>query len=151
MTKGHQKKAKAGGATPFDLLRRMFADRRDARSAALFSEFSRVFKGRRQLVWSKGLKERFAIEESTDEALSEAVTEGSELFARISLIQWRQLLRFEDQGAHSIRGQLLDLAARGDRMKFDLVLDACAVRLDRFKSHKRCRGGAAPRAVGPPA
>ena len=137
MTKGHQKKARPGGATPFDLLRRVLADRRDARSGALFAEFARVFKGRRQLVWSKGLKALFAIEETSDEQLADAVVEGSELFAQISLIQWRQILRFEAQGAHKIRGQLLELAGRNDRVGFQLLIEACSVRPGRFSPTSR--------------
>ena len=128
MTKGHQKKARPGGATPFDLLRRLLVNKRDDRSGALFAEFARVFKGRRQLVWSKGLKALFAIEETSDELLAEGAVEGSELFARISLIQWRQILRFEAQGAHKIRGQLLEMAGRNDRFGFDALIEACEVR-----------------------
>jgi len=98
----------------------------------LFIEFVQCFKGRRQLVWSKGLKARFAIEESTDEQLADGVVEGSELFARISLIQWRQILRFEKQGAHTVRGQILELAGRNDRLGFDLLISSLAVRPERF-------------------
>ena len=132
MTKGHQKKARPGGATPFDLLRRILVDRKDTRSAALFEEFSRVFKGRRQLVWSKGLKARFAIEEAGDEQLADGVVEGSELFARINLVQWRQILRAEKAGAHKIRGQILEIAGRNDRVGFDLLMNGLAVRPGRF-------------------
>lgn len=132
MTKGHQKKARPGGATPFDLLRRVLADPKDKRAAALFIEFVQCFKGRRQLVWSKGLKARFAIEESTDEQLADGVVEGSELFARISLIQWRQILRFEKQGALMVRGQILELAGRNDRFGFDLLISSLVVRPERF-------------------
>ena len=132
MTKGHQKKARPGGATPFDLLRRVLASRNDARSSALFSEFARVFKGRRQLVWSKGLKARFAIEEAGDEQLADGVVEGSELFARINLVQWRQILRAEKAGAHKIRGQILEIAGRNDRVGFELLMNGLAVRPGRF-------------------
>lgn len=132
MTKGHQKKARAGGATPFDLLRRVLADRKDLRSGSLFREFAQVFKGRRQLVWSKGLKAMFAIEEQTDEALSEGQTEGAELWARLSIIEWRQILRFEKQGAFKIRGQILDMASQNDRFTFELLRDALKVKVSRW-------------------
>ena len=123
MTKGHQKKALAGGATPFDLLRRIVAGDRVSRSAALFREFAGVFKGRRQLVWSKGLKARFAVEDASDEAIAEGGDiEGSELFARISLVEWRAVLRADDHGAKGIRGQLLVLAGRNDRLGFSMLL-----------------------------
>ena len=132
MTKGHQKKALAGGATPFDLLRRIVAGDRVARSAALFREFAGVFKGRRQLVWSKGLKARFAVEDASDEAIAEGGdVQGSELFARISLVEWRAVLRADDHGAKGIRGQLLVLAGRNDRFGFGMLLQGavqCSLR-----------------------
>jgi len=125
MTKGHQKKARPGGATPFDMLRRILVDKSDTRSAALFQEFARVFKGKRQLVWSKGLKERFAVEDTTDEELAGATVEGAEAFETISLIQWRQILRLEQGGRHEIRGQILDICGRGDHTEFKLFLSGC--------------------------
>lgn len=133
MTKGHQKKAKAGGSSPFDLLRRFLADSKDHRASMLFREFAEVFKGRRQLVWSKGLKALFAVDEKTDEQIADSVTEGSELFGRLDLIQWRQVLRFEKQGLQ-IRGWLLELAGKGDRFQFDALLDALRVKPERFMS-----------------
>ena len=60
MTKGHTKKAKAGGETPFDLLRAAMADRQDKQAMALFREFAECFKGKRQLSWSNSLKARFS-------------------------------------------------------------------------------------------
>lgn len=126
MTKGHQKKAKAGGSSPFDLLRRFLTDGSDFRAAQLFQEFSIVFKGRRQLVWSKGLKDLFSVEETSDEQLAECVSEGSELFGRIDLIQWRQVLRLEKTGLQ-VRGQILEIAGRGDRVQFDALLDSLRI------------------------
>lgn len=123
MTKGHQKKAKGGGATPFDLLRRVLANKKDHRSGFLFAEFVFAFKGRRQLVWSKGLKHLFAVEESSDEVLAEGQTEGAELFAYITIDQWRRILRMEKRGMQA-RGWLLELAAVGDRLRFDLFISS---------------------------
>ena len=149
MTKGHQKKALAGGATPFDLLRRIVAGDRVSRSASLFREFAGVFKGRRQLVWSKGLKAHFAIDEASDEAIAEGgEVEGSELFARISLVEWRAVLRADDHGAKGIRGQLLVLAGRNDRLGFGMLLQGavqCSARAHRggeffFREWARSRG-----------
>lgn len=128
VTKGHQKKAKTGGSSPFDLLRRVLADAKDGRARQLFAEFARVFKGRRQLVWSRGLKARFAVEEKTDGDLAEGVVSGSELFARLSTVQWRAVLRRDQSWGISIRGQLLELAGKNDRLRFDLLLDALAMK-----------------------
>jgi hypothetical protein len=134
MTKGHQKKAKTGGATPFDLLRRVLADSRDAKSRALFAEFALTFKGRRQLVWSKGLKARFAVDETSDEELAEGATAGSEFFAQIGVIAWRAVVACDMGAGGSIRGQLLEHAGAGDRLRFDLLLEGVKARyLARFR------------------
>jgi hypothetical protein len=92
MTKGHTKKAKHGSETPFDLLRAFLADPDDKQAAALFREFAEVFKGKRQLHWSKGLKARFAIEETTDEELVERLEEDAELLGLLTIDQWRDVL-----------------------------------------------------------
>ena len=48
-----------------------YADQNDARAGALFAEFAGVFKGRRQLVWSPGLKKLAGIDEVSDEQAAE--------------------------------------------------------------------------------
>ena len=58
------------GAQPFQLLAD-YADQNDARAGALFAEFAGVFKGRRQLVWSPGLKKLAGIDEVSDEQAAE--------------------------------------------------------------------------------
>ena len=105
MTKGHTKKARHG-ETPFDFLRAFLADGQDKQAAALFAEFSEVFKGRRQLSWSKGLKARFAIEEATDEELSTRVEESAVLLGALTVDQWRDVLRVDG------RATVLEIAAR---------------------------------------
>jgi hypothetical protein len=69
LTKGHVKKGRNGGFTPFDLLQLSTIDKEiNGRSAAsLFQEYAISLKGARQLVWSRGLKALLAIEEKTDE------------------------------------------------------------------------------------
>lgn len=58
------------GKTPFQLLS-SFSDTGDTRAGLLFTEYAKVFKGRRQLVWSPGLKKLARIEEVTDEQAAE--------------------------------------------------------------------------------
>jgi hypothetical protein len=105
MTKGHTKKA-LHGETPFDFLRAYLADSQDKQAAALFQEFAQVFKGKRQLHWSKGLKNRFAIDESTDEELSNKVEERAVLLGLITVDQWRDVLKVD------ARATVLEIAAR---------------------------------------
>lgn len=61
------------------------------RAAALFREYAEATKGRRQLVWSPGLKKRYAIAEMNDEELCAQVEEDSVLIAQIPLDAWRAI------------------------------------------------------------
>lgn len=107
MTKGHSKKAKAGGETPFDLLRAVFADASDIQARALFQEFSVCFKGKHQLAWSKGLKARFNQVEKSDEELVAEKDDRAVLLGLLTVDQWRDVLKLD------FRGQLLEIAAKG--------------------------------------
>lgn len=69
-----KKKGRKGSRTPWQLL----DDARDgdAQAAAIWAEYAAAFKGRRQLVWSNGLKARFGVNEVSDEeAAAEADAE----------------------------------------------------------------------------
>ena len=107
MTKGHTKKGKAGGESPFDLLRAALADRQDKQAMVLFREFSECFKGKRQLSWSNGLKARFFVDEKTDEELAAEKDDRAVLLGLLSIDQWRDVLKVDG------RGVLLDIAAKG--------------------------------------
>jgi hypothetical protein len=66
-------------------------------------------KGRKQLVFSKGLKARFEVEEKTDEDIMLAGGEqDEELLATIARDLWRGVYR------HEVRGELLQLLGLGD-------------------------------------
>ena len=106
ITKGHTKKA-ISGETPFDLLRALVLDDTDRQAAALFIEFATVFKGKRQLRWSKGLKQRFAVDEKTDDQLSNEKDDFAQVLGQLTIEQWRDVLAVEG------RGPLLSAAARG--------------------------------------
>ena len=107
ITKGHSKKGKAGGETPFDLLRAYMADPTDKQAAALFREFVQVTKGKRQLSWSNGLKARFFVDEKTDEELAAEKDDAAVLLGLLTPDQWRDVLKVDG------RGVLLDIAAKG--------------------------------------
>ena len=61
------------------------------RAEALFREYAEATKGRRQLVWSPGLKKRYAIADMNDEELCAQVEEDSVLIAQISLDAWKAI------------------------------------------------------------
>lgn len=99
MTKGHTKKA-LHGETPFDFLRAVLANPEDKQAAALFRHFAEVFKGKRQLHWSRGLKKRYAIGERSDDELAHEKEDSLELLlGTITLEQWRDVLAVEGRGA----------------------------------------------------
>ena len=119
MTKGHTKKA-LHGETPFDLLRALQADRDDKQAAALFIEYSKAFKGKRQLHWSKGLKKLYQVKEKTDEFLASETDDKARLLGMLTVDQWRDVLAVEGRGA------VLSVAASGG-------WDALAVYLESIK------------------
>lgn len=106
MTKGHTKKA-LHGETPFDLLRALLADKGDKQAAALFIEYAKAFKGKRQLHWSKGLKKLYQVKEKTDEALAAETDDKARLLGMLTVDQWRDVLAVEG------RGSVLQVAASG--------------------------------------
>jgi len=107
MTKGHMKQARAiNGRSPFDLLRSYLRDD-DKQAAALFKEYAGAFHGKRQLVWSKGLKDLFEVGKESDEEVAARQDDSAELLGRIELDDWRRVL------AHDLRGEVLELAFYG--------------------------------------
>ena len=122
MTKGHIKKGKAGGETPFDLLRAVLADKEDKQAAALFAEFAKAFKGKRQLSWSNGLKAKFNLVEKNDEELAAELEDNAELLGLISPDEWRDVLKVK------ARATVLELAAAAGWpavKKFLAFIDGC--------------------------
>ncbi|MBV6574955.1 rolling circle replication protein, Rep63 protein, partial [Acinetobacter baumannii] len=73
LTKGHVKKGRNGGFTPFDLLQLSLYNETifEKDFGKLFQEFAIAMKGSRQLVWSRGLKALLDLDEKTDEELAE--------------------------------------------------------------------------------
>lgn len=90
LTKSHVKVGREGSMTPWDFLRE---GRKD-----LFLEYARCFRGKRQLVWSRGLKDLLGIREKTDQELAEHQDEISLLIARIEQEYVRYLVNSEQQG-----------------------------------------------------
>lgn len=105
MTKAHIKKGRAGGETPFDLLRSCLVDAEDRQAAFLFKEFAANFKRKHQLSWSNGLKAKFDLVEKTDEELSEEKEDEAYLLGQIDIDQWRDVLKVD------ARGIVLELAS----------------------------------------
>ena len=91
MTKSHIKRGRDSNMTPFDLLRDVLKNDDDY-SKALFREYASAFKGKRQLHWSRGLKDRFGITDKTDEELAKEKVELADLLGILSPEEWRHIL-----------------------------------------------------------
>ena len=118
LTKGHVKKGRGESLTPFDLLRQypespeLFGD--------LFREFADAFKGKRQLVWTKGLKELLAVDEKTDEEIIFETEKESILINELAGEIWELLVKYQ-QRAEYLEAIEKDYADNGDRA-YQLVL-----------------------------
>jgi len=122
LTKWHVKKGKESSLSPFDLLRIALQDD-DAQAVSsarsLFFEYAQAFRGKRQLVYSKGLRDLYDLEdELTDEEAAEGEEPDAELLGLLEPSQWKAILRA------GMRGQLLEAIneAKGDWAAIDWVL-----------------------------
>jgi len=91
LAKSHTKRGRKGQRTPFDLLRD--AHLGDKVAAGLFSEYARVFKGKRQLVWSRGLKADLAVQEQSDADLLQKPDIESVFKGLLSAHQWACIVK----------------------------------------------------------
>ena len=92
LTKAHIKKGREANMTPFDLLRDVL-NNDDDYSKSLFKEYAVAFKGKRQLHWSRGLKDRFAVVDKTDEEVAKEKVEQADLLGLLNSDQWKEILR----------------------------------------------------------
>ena len=101
MTKSHIKRGRDSNMTPFDLLRDVLQNDDDY-SKELYKEYALAFKGKRQLHWSRGLKEHFSITDKTDEELAKEKVEQADILGLLTSHQWKEIIRSNQ------RAQLLD-------------------------------------------
>jgi hypothetical protein len=96
LTKGHIKKGREGGLTPFDLLQSSMLDHENSeKHGKLFQEFGISFKGARQLVWSRGLKKLLGIAEKTDEELAEETEKSGILLDEVPELIFSLLCKYQ--------------------------------------------------------
>lgn len=101
LTKAQVKKGKAGSLSMLDLL--LLAEAGDMHAGKAWQLYIEAFHGKRQLVWSKGLKAMLAVEEKSDEELAEEKTDDeSTVLAVISPNAWKgiRLLQAEEKLLH---------------------------------------------------
>lgn len=108
LTKGHVKKSRdpKKGKSMWDLLRD-WSDKRDIRAISRFQLFAEAFRGKRQLVWSKGLRKLLGlVSELSDEELAQASVEEASLLAELEDDEWYAIRR------HGLQLDLLELAEK---------------------------------------
>ena len=114
VTKGHLKKGLNGSLTPFDLLRGASTNNH---FKTLFKQFADVFKGKQQLVWSKGLKDLLGIKQVTDEELIEETEKASVEVSELGDMIWQLVLKYEK------RAHVLELVERDYKYGTDTLGD----------------------------
>lgn len=101
MAKSNVKKARNGGDSMMDLLRKSADGDKQAR--AVFLTYAEAIHGKRHMYWSNGLKDLLRVEDLTDEEIAERAEEGPHeiIFASLTDDEWRVLGRF-GQGDWSV-------------------------------------------------
>lgn len=102
LVKAHSKRGRPATLTPFDMLRSYASKPDNGRLLALFAEYAHNFHGRRQLVWSDGLKKRLlGTDGLTDEQVAASVGEVDRVLASIPFEDWLIINR------HNLHGHVL--------------------------------------------
>lgn len=109
LTKAPVKKGHRDGRTAYQLLADSMAG--DEIAGRLFIEYARAFKGKKQLVWSKGLRALLGLldEEMTDEEIAAESREAAFVLLFLNLDQWKVVVY------NDLRAELLREASSGDR------------------------------------
>ncbi len=120
VTRSHIKQGKGKGRTPWQIL--ADAEAGDGRAAWLFREFADCFKGKRQLFYSRGLRQKIGLkEELTDQQALDLQPEEKTLVCEVNPDVWRMVIRFR------ARGDLLAAAMKG-AAEVELCLDVLRAR-----------------------
>ena len=93
LVKGNQKDGKSG-RTPFQILNDIALESSESieKDKSLFQEYARVFKGKRQLTWSKDFKKNYCdYDEKTDEEIAKE-EQGGTLVLKIHQDVWSKIV-----------------------------------------------------------
>lgn len=130
ITKGHVKKGRDNSLTPFDLLR---LSEDDDQCAKLFRQYADAFKGKRQLVWSKGLKDLLGLVEVTDEQLALETEKDSVLLDEVALQVW-ELVHRSKKECELLHAYELDYHDSGTRA-YDLLWSLAVAESEKLRNH----------------
>lgn len=128
LTRAHSKLGGRGGRTPFQLL--SDTGDGDERAGELFQEFAEAFRGRRQLVWSRGLRDQLGLnrEQSDEELATETVEAEDLLFIVLDALQMGLIRR------NDLQGFVLELARQGDKTALISMFESL------LSKTKECKG-----------
>lgn len=132
ITKGHVKKGREGSLTPFDILRQ---SEDDPYYGKLFRQYADAFKGKRQLVWSKGLKEMLGIVEISDEELAVETEKDSIVLDEIALVIWELIYRHKKE-PDLLHAYELDYQDGGSRA-YDLKWSLAEIEADKLRDSQK--------------
>lgn len=119
LVKAHSKRGSSHSLTPFDMLRRYLEAPDDGRLLARFADYALAFHGRRQLVWSDGLKKLLlGTDGLTDEQIAESIGEADAVLARIPLADWSIIRK------HNLQGHVLEVVNRYGASGLEHLLEA---------------------------
>ena len=149
MTKGHIKKGKEGGLTPFDLLSK--ADYLDEsihgrKPSQWFREFATAFKGARQLMWSRGLKDLFGLRDKSDEEILEETTKDAKQIDTVADMVFSLLVKYKKLAEYlnAVECDILHGTSEVKRV-VDFVVDQEIIILEEMVlQSERRRGGGVP-------
>jgi hypothetical protein len=114
MTKAHVKKGTVSSRTPWDLLRA--AATGDVQAGRLFQEFVIVFKGARQLSWSRGLRKTLGLDdELADQDIVDTPDTEAKLLFELNIVQWAAVC------AQDMRAELLRAAEKDVEIALEVV------------------------------
>jgi len=105
------KKGKNGGRTPAQLLADYGTG--DIKAGRLWRVYADAFAGKKQLVWSKGLRALLGIgDETSDAELAASIPDDFAVLARLDVTEWRAIIRAD------LRAEVLDAASTMDADRF---------------------------------
>lgn len=121
VSKANVKKGRGHHYTPFELLR-MYGDGWKP-AGELFKEFAKTFHGKKQMIWTRGLKKLLGVDDVTDKEILDAENENPyEVLAILTGHEWR---RVREQ---RLEGSLLIVASNGDIPKLEAFLKSKYIR-----------------------
>jgi len=105
LTKTHIKTAKKG-FSPFDLIR-LYRDTKNEELVPIIKEYAESMHGQRQLIWSRGLKGLYGVDDISDDALVEEKDDDAVEIGVVCPIQWKFVVK------NDLRVEFMLLAQQG--------------------------------------